>query len=93
VTAIVPQHIKTKKALKTAFADHDTLEITDPKPWGEDIFVFNVPTPEGLKHYKYPAGSTKHEVMESTIVYCTNHPKRSWFAQIIVAAGGKVIVK
>jgi hypothetical protein len=88
MTAIVPAWIATKKQLKAAISEGVEITLLDPTPWGDDQIVLNKARPgaELNPHRKIPLGRTSSETIlqPGEAIFCTNHPKRSWFAEIVV---------
>ena len=68
MTHIVPPTIKTKKELKEEIKAGRRLYFQDPSLFNPQSWEVN-----STSNLSLPKGST---------IYCTNHPKRSWFAQI-----------
>jgi hypothetical protein len=90
MTAIVPARFKTKKAFKLALLAGEEISLRDPTPWGEDTITFNQPasTLSSAGHFLQGV-----KMQPGSAVYCTNHPKRSWFAEIIIQPNGTLRVR
>lgn len=93
MTAIVPASITTKKQLKQHLAEGQYLELKDPTPWGEDLYMLNVTSVPVLggplkQDYKVPERGSRMVLNVGHTIYCTNHPKRSWFAQLKLTEKG-----
>lgn len=86
MTAIVPLNIKTKKQLKEIIAARKPLVIKDPTPWGTRSIILNV----NLTRPILIDGAYAPKGYSFT---CTNHPKRSWFAEISLTSDGTIKVK
>lgn len=85
MTAIAPLYIKTKKQLKSEITEGQTVFFDDPTPWGSRTIEVN---PE--------AGTITVDYLEQPPGFfftCTNHPRRSWFAEISIDASGTIKVK
>jgi len=81
MTCIVsPQHFPTKKALKQRIEEINNSEWITPAVWIEDPSIVN------------PRAFFATNMKEGEEVVVTNHPKRSWFAQV-GRKGGKLYVK
>lgn len=89
MTAIVPLSIKTKKQLKAHLAAGEQLILQDPSPWGTRFIHLNAQLDGGKRIAHIING---HEMEVGYSVCCTNHPKRSWFAQISIKPGGSLKV-
>ena len=76
MTAVVPSFIKTKKQLKAHLEAGEKLILEDPTPWGWNRIELN--------YGETNLNVNGEDKMPGDSVYCTNHPKRSWFAQITI---------
>lgn len=95
MTAIVPDYVKTKKLLKELLSQGNYMELTNPTPWGDELYMLNTthiyPAEKGgplTEDYKIDVYGKRTILPCDYKIYCTNHPKRSWFAQLTLTEKG-----
>lgn len=85
MTAIAPLNIKTKKQLKETISAGESIFFDDPTPWGSRLIAVHSADNRIFVDYLEQAPGYSFT--------CTNHPKRSWFAEISLTSDGIIKVK
>lgn len=82
MTHIVPAHVKTNKQLRELlYSDPDSVRFEDPS-----IF------PGACSGTAREILDNQVEIGRRGAFQCTNHPKRSWFAEITYDSRGRLKV-